>query len=215
MFMKVTSYGKSVAGSVHEKEDEILVDDKLKLYAVADGVTLSSQGKGDVAAKKCIEYLKKFISKDLKKTFEVLNKTIVNEKLNDITIGETTLTALKISDKNIQVANVGDSPVFLFRNNKLKQLTELDSIGSMLTQAIGFSDIKVHFSKVSLKENDYFILASDGITNNINENKTIKIIKEFKEPKKIVEKIVHEVENKEKAYDDDKSIIVIFIKSSW
>jgi hypothetical protein len=49
---------KSVPGTSHDYEDRILVNEARRLYAVADGVTSSSQGSGGVAAELALALLK-------------------------------------------------------------------------------------------------------------------------------------------------------------
>ena len=49
---------RSVRGSMHPYEDRVLVDEERGLFAVADGVTGSSQGSGAVAAELALELLR-------------------------------------------------------------------------------------------------------------------------------------------------------------
>jgi len=89
--MKIISFGETEKGEDHlENEDAILVDDKLKLYAVVDGVTLPYGGKE--AAKRAIKYLKFYFKDDLKKAIENVNKKICENKTKNQEIGSTTLT---------------------------------------------------------------------------------------------------------------------------
>src|SRR5206468_6800138 len=54
-----------ISGSAHPYEDRILADDKVGLFAVADGVTHSSQGSGAVAAELALSLLREYFSGDL------------------------------------------------------------------------------------------------------------------------------------------------------
>ena len=117
--MKLISFGKTVKGEDHlENEDAILVDDKLRLYAVADGVTLPYGGKE--ASERALKYLKSFFKGDLKKAIEIVNKKIFNDKTKNPEIGHTTITVCFIKENKIEIGHVGDSYAFIIRKNKLK-----------------------------------------------------------------------------------------------
>ena len=113
----------------------------------------------------------------------------------------------------MELANVGDSPAFLVRDGKIKMLTVLDSFFDMsLTQAIGKPEINVHVSMETLKEGDYLILASDGITKVLTEDELLGIVKDYEDPKKIVQETILATIEEPKSYDDDKSMIVIYMR---
>ncbi len=63
--MVLDTHFKSVPGSTHVYEDRILVEEERKIYAAADGVTISSQGSGGVAAELALRLLKEVFSGDL------------------------------------------------------------------------------------------------------------------------------------------------------
>lgn len=203
------AFGKCVEGSLHENEDKILINEKMKLYAVADGVTLSSVGSGKIASEKAIEYLEKFFEGDLKKTFEKLNEKILEEKKKDRRIGETTLTAMHANKNSLQICWVGDSPAFLFRKF-LTRLTLSDEILGYLTQAIGLKDIRVNSKKIKLQKNDVLLLMTDGISDVLSESEIEEIVKKSK-VEEIAENLIKEAERKEKIYDDDKSVVIIHV----
>lgn len=210
--MRILAFGKSVKGNAHEEnEDTILINKKLKLFAVADGVTIPKGGKE--ASKEAIEYLEKIFSKNLKEAFELVNKKIVEEKYKNSGIGYTTLSSVFIFDNNLQVAGVGDSPVLLVRKNRVKPLLRLDIFsGSTLSQAIGEDYIFVNYYEGKLEAKDFIILATDGIADYLNEGEIIFTINKLKTPRKIVNFLIKKVEEKPKNYEDDKSVIVINVK---
>jgi serine/threonine protein phosphatase PrpC len=208
--MKIICSGKSTRGKDHsENEDSLLIDRKLKLFAVADGVSIPKGGKK--ASQKAVKYLKEVFSGDLKRAVEETNKKIVEEKRTKLFEGYTTLTAIYLDGNILKVCNVGDSPAFLFRKENLEMLTMLDVIPgtSTLIQAIGQEFVIVHSVELEVKEGDCLIFASDGITDVLNWAEVVEIVKKFEEPKAIVEEMIKKAERKIKAYEDDKTVIVI------
>jgi len=209
--MKLISFGKTEKGEDHlENEDAILVDYNLKLYAVADGVSLPYGGKE--ASERAINYLKSYFKGNLKNAVDNVNKKICDEKIKNPKIGSTTLSACFIKNKSMFVAHVGDSSVFLVSKNKIKELTTPDSIGNVLLQAIGQLSINIHFYEEGLDKGNYVIICTDGITDVLNKEEILSITVKHKEPKNIVEALIKETKNRTRLYKDDLSAIVIFVQ---
>ncbi len=212
--MKITSFGKTTKGEDHlENEDVVLIDDKLKLYAVADGVSLPYGGKE--AAEKAIKYLKSYFKGDLRKAIETVNKKICEDKIKNLDIGSTTLTAGFIKGKFIVIGHVGDSFAFVVRKNKIKEITIPDGVRGtgILFQAIGQSYVDIHIYAEALQKRDYIILSSDGITDVLNNKEVLDFVKKYKKPKGIVEALINKTKNKPRSYKDDLSVIVIFVQN--
>jgi protein phosphatase len=208
--MRIATFGKTIKGEMHEEnEDVVLIDSKLNLYAVADGVTIP--GGGRKAAEKSIKYLKLLFKKDLKGLVEKVNEKILKEMEED-PVGYTTLAVAHIKDDILQTANVGDSSVFLVRD-KISLVTVSDRLVGThaLAQAIGEEYIKVDFHEEKLIKGDYIVLATDGITDVLSNEEIFSAVKNLKEPKKIVDFLIEKARERPKAYEDDKSIIVICI----
>jgi len=211
--MKIISFGETEKGEDHlENEDAILVDDKLKLYAVVDGVTLPYGGKE--AAKRAIKYLKFYFKDDLKKAIENVNKKICENKTKNPEIGSTTLTTGYIKNKIINIGHVGDSYAFIVRKNKIKEITSPDGVRGtgILFQAIGQSNINVHSYKEPLQKGDYVIFSTDGVTDALDNKEILAIVKKHKEPKDIVNYLIKETKKKPRFYKDDLSVIVLFVQ---
>ena len=104
---RIVSYGASVKGEDHkENEDSILVEDKLGLYAVADGVTMPYGG--GLASRLAISSLRSLFKGDLAETILQVNTTVLDEKKKP-RIGSSTLTAAHLADGNVRIAHAGDS----------------------------------------------------------------------------------------------------------
>jgi serine/threonine protein phosphatase PrpC len=208
--MKIEAYGKSVQGSAHaENEDSFLIEMKRKLFAVADGVTIPSGGK--LAAELAVKFLSEIFSGNLKEAFLKVNEKIVSEK-HATGAGYTTLSAAKISGEKMNVANVGDSPIFLIRKGKISELTRSDrALFHSLSQAIGEGFIHVNENELELKVSDTVLLLTDGITDVLSTNEILKIAQEA-DAETITEKLIEAARKKRTEYDDDKTAITIKVR---
>ncbi|MEM5836445.1 MAG: serine/threonine-protein phosphatase [Candidatus Aenigmatarchaeota archaeon] len=208
--MKVLFSGKSVKGKDHEEnEDGMLLEPELKLFAVADGVSIPKDGKE--ASRKVLKYLKENFKGNLKEAIEKTNKAFVEEKWKEVFEGYTTIAAVHLKENSVEACNVGDSPIFLIRKNKVESLAFIDKIlgTSTLTQAMGEEFIKVHFFEKELKVGDFILLATDGITDVLGEEEIAKLLKNENNLERIVEKIIEEAEKKASFYQDDKTLVLI------
>jgi hypothetical protein len=216
MTLVLDTHFKSVPGSTHVYEDRILVEEERKIYAAADGVTISSQGSGGVAAELALRLLKEVFSGDLAGAVGEVHRRPIGLKKTDRTIGETTLTAAHLVDNGAQIVNVGDSPGYLLRDGDLRVLTHADrSELGYITQVLGYPEkIRVHSSTVALKTNDYLILASDGVAHVINHETLLPIVRMAPDAKEVAEAIIESAKRSWVGYDDDKSVIVIRVLST-
>ena len=211
--MKIISFGKTEKGEDHlENEDAILIDDKLKLYAVADGVSLPYGGKE--AAERAIKYLKFYFKGDLKRAIENVNKKICEDKIKNPDVGSTTLSVGCIKNKTINIGHVGDSYAFIVKENKIREITSPDGVRGtgILYQAIGQLNINIHLYEEPLQKGDHVILSTDGITDVLSNKEILDVVKNYKKPKDIVEALTNKTKKKLRAYKDDLGVIVIFVQ---
>lgn len=213
MTLELDTSSKSIAGSVHPYEDWILADERKRLYAVADGVTTSSQGTGGVAAKLAIELLQENFSGNIVEAVRRTHGRLNEMKLRDRSIGETTLTAASIGEEWAEVVNVGDSPAYLAREDTLQQLFHEDKDGyGYITQVIGYpEEIEVHLKRVSLRTGDYLILSSDGVGHVLDRQTILPLIRRDLSAEMLVGEIIERAETRSTGYDDDKSVIALRI----
>jgi serine/threonine protein phosphatase PrpC len=209
--MKVSSFGKVVKGKDHKIcEDEIFLDKKIKLFAVADGVTVPSGGKD--AAEKSMKYLKKFWKGNLIESFAKLNKKIIEDRTKKF-VGYTTLTTVKIDEGIAKIANVGDSPAYLVYSGRIVQISGIDKFFGTyaLSQAIGQQNIDIHYSEEKIGSGNYIVMMTDGITDVLSREEVLNAFLKEKKPENVVRRILKLAESKPTIYNDDKSIIVIQI----
>lgn len=146
--------------------------------AIADGVS-SSEG-GREAAEYAVRHLLAdyYAMQETGSVTDVLDQVIgtVNRQLNRLgaTLAEhggmaTTLTALVLCGNTYYFSHVGDTRLYLLRNDELKQLT-VDHVADqstrkhILTRAIGLdSRVVIDHGSGEIETGDIFLLATDGV----------------------------------------------------
>lgn len=174
------------------------------LFLVADG--MGGHQAGDYAsrfiAEKLVTHLK--LTEDtrivpvLRDGIEMVNELLYKESMKKPELNGmgTTLVVAVVEDLTMYVANVGDSRLYLIRN-QLKQITkdhsyveELVSMGQLergskdykekkniITRAVGTEDkLEIDFFEVSLEPGDYILLCSDGLSNMLEDAEIEEII---------------------------------------
>lgn len=186
-------------------EDSFLVMEP-NVFAVADGMGGHSAGEiaSSFALEFIKANIRKYLENNdteagLHNLLEGVNKYIydqANHNENMSGMG-TTLTLAYIEDKKMFFAHVGDSRIYLYREGDLAQLTEDHSLvhellknrlineqeanthpkKNILTRAIGTKEsLDIDTGKITLKEDDILILATDGLTNMVSDEDMLKII---------------------------------------
>jgi len=167
------------------------------LVAVADG--MGGHFGGEVASRMCVENLaKEFVNQlqtsgnghpdlpaALHKAVEAAHKAVfahAQSCAENLTMG-TTLTAGLLHGSRVELAQVGDSRAYLFRDGKLLLLTQDQTIGNqlrirgedsttvdahiqeMLIQAVGAqAEIEVIMAAIDLEPQDILLLCCDGLS---------------------------------------------------
>ncbi len=200
--------GKTDKGIVRDiNEDSIFFDDSICI--LADG--MGGHMAGDVASKEAILNIGNFWLKnkdDISDTTELLiksiqysNKIIFDKAKSDDKLKGmgTTIAITVLKDEKLFYAHVGDSRIYLFKNNVLRKLTTDHSLveqllqagqisrkearnypsKNVITKAVGTSeDIMPDVGCTELEKGDLVIICSDGLTNMLSKYKMTKIIKE-------------------------------------
>ena len=150
----------------------------LTIAIVCDGV--GSADEGAEAAKRVTTYLMNnfkirpktwSIEKSINSFINSINSILYQESILNYERPElvTTLTIVVIEGNKLYGANVGDSRVYLYRDNKLNQLSNdhaMDEEGyeNVLTQAIGIDKtLKPYYFENIIQKNDKILLCSDGL----------------------------------------------------
>jgi serine/threonine protein phosphatase PrpC len=228
MKWQFNSFAQTDLGLVREGNEDSAIT-CANLIAVADG--MGGHAGGEVASAIAINVLSQLqpvlvdekIDNDSREDL-FLNITheidqVIQEKSKaqpDLAGMGTTLTALSIFDKNIELLHIGDSRCYRYRDNKLEQLSydhtvmqELLDQGrltpqevfdhpqrSLLTQALmGDSGLDPILISFEIKKDDRYLLCSDGLTNVLSDYEISKII-EANEDKAIPQSLITEVRSK-------------------
>lgn len=186
-------------------EDTFLIDPKSTLYIVADG--MGGHAAGEIASATAVESAQKVIREGceaftideseetrqhllslLEKAVRKAGRDIHAEAERDISkrgMG-TTVSLLLLTPNRGYIAHVGDSRVYLIRQNEVFQLTEDHSLirelirskkitpeeaetspyRNALTRAVGvYADVEVDLLDFEVADGDQFLLCSDGLSN--------------------------------------------------
>ena len=175
-------------------EDTYYGDSELGLWLVADG--MGGHEYGEVASALAREAIVREVrgGAALAQAIRIADEEIIraSRKRGDALPMGTTVVAARISGRRFEVAWVGDSRVYLWRDGKLAQLTQDHSyvqelIGrgaisveqarshphrNVVTQALGVTDprqLKVETMSGELDAGMQLLLCSDGLTEEVDD----------------------------------------------
>ena len=167
-------------GQKREMEDfcRVTIEDDICIGIVCDGVGGASAG-GE-GARRCMEYLETnfkagprswSVEKSLSYFISSINSILYKEGIDHYGRPEylTTLSIAIVHSDTLYIANVGDSPIWLYRDGKTRLLSrphnpDRKGMEHILTKAVGMQpDIEPHFYKTDLEIGDIVLLASDGL----------------------------------------------------
>ena len=190
-YVKVSSFGLAKGNELVSDDSYIVkIFDDIVVGIVCDGVGSAEAGKE--AASKTVNYLisnfknrpKSWsIEKALRTFIKNINSILYTESLIEYERAEylTTLSIVVIEGDRLYGANVGDSPIFLLRDNKLEQLSfshNSEEGNHILTQAIGMEkEVEAYFFENFIKVRDKILICSDGLTAVFNNNELIEKLK--------------------------------------
>jgi protein phosphatase len=243
---KNKSFGLTDTGIVRSSnQDSIyLCDDGCGLcfpncYIVADG--LGGHRGGEVASKKSIEYFLEYLEenpeltddeyiKKLNQAVSYANSMIFTMSEKDRTLQGmgTTFSCCVVIGNVLYISHVGDSRIYLFRDNEIKQLSkdhtlvnELVEMGQItkeeasthpqhhiITKALGTYEFIEPFNALEgLAQNDIVLLCSDGLTNMVDDEILVEILKFGKTPEETVMELIAEA-NGNGGKDNISAIII-------
>ena len=209
-------------------------------FIIADG--MGGHNSGEIASRTAIDYISNSILKTaglfsdnsdiagtVKKLMLEANQSVYEESVKytgNHGMG-TTLTITVIAGKIMYVGHVGDSRLYLIRNDAITQITtdhsyieELVRNGSLtreeadkhpskhiITRALGCTaELEVDTYICEMEENDLFVLCTDGLTNMLDEDE-IKRIVSSNPPVEACEELVDRANNN--GGEDNITVIVI------
>ncbi len=205
------------------------------LFLVADG--MGGHKAGDYASKHTVETMCQVIERSLEKNPEVIlrqaieaaNEHIRQKSLEDINLEGmgTTIVAATCLDQYLQVANVGDSRLYVI-NREVHQVThdhslveEMVRMGgidretarnhpdkNIITRAIGAGNtVEIDFFRVELKPQDTILMCTDGLTNMLEDDEIRMILEGQRDVVEKAEALVREANNR--GGRDNISVVII------
>ena len=238
--MNITWYGLSKSFSAdHVCEDSILVPpphQKDPVFAVFDG--LGGYPGGEVASAMALRVLQDDLAHSPDKiTSEQLFATITKANFSILTYAaqhprlhrmSTTALVASIENQKVRLLQLGDSRAYLYRDGKMKQLTEDHTIAwtrykdgeltkdqlvnnpdnCLLTKALGLDyDMKPEMSEIDMDESDILLLCSDGLSDVTTDGKIAEHLQRATSLKQCARKL-YQTARENGSYDDISIILV-------
>lgn len=223
--MKVKYYGKSDIGKVRSTNEDYFINEKLDkneyIFVVADG--MGGHNAGGIASElgtltfinqyKYQRKKKKSIIDSMSFSIKKANETIYKKALSDPKKSGmgTTFSACVISNMKAYIIHVGDSRIYLIRDNDMKRVTtDHTFVEKMLEQGKITDQEALHHPQknilymslgvqknlepeiiddFNIKDDDVIVMCSDGLVNTV----TINQMKKFSliyNPQESVEKLI-------------------------
>ncbi len=233
------------------------MDDSLRLYVVADG--MGGHLAGEVASQIAVEMINKSYRSwleqqtDPEELFAEPDKSISrkgNYILSSIRLANrviyemsleyeqyhgmgTTVVVLHVSPDMVIAANVGDSRIYLIRNDRIERLSRDHTIVSeqiemgmmneeeaatsplkhILTRNLGSAeDTEPEVFELAPSDRDRFILCSDGLTDLVADEELLRMGREADDPDQLCRQLLDLV--MKRGAHDNTTIIAIFVGST-
>lgn len=201
-------------------EDAYLLEDAMRLWAVADG--MGGHEAGEYASQVVIEHLRRTrthwrdpraLAADIEHRLEEANAELRAEaKKRSVSNIGSTVVCLAMFGEHALVVWVGDSRAYLMRERpNLKQLThdhtvvqdlvdigeiepgdvETHPMANVITRAVGAEDaIEPSLMEKKLRSGDRLMLCSDGLTRVVPEGEIARILSHLSDPFEAAEALV-------------------------
>ncbi len=187
----VLSASYQLQGNRPQQEDAVFHDSD-HIFVIADGI--GGLPHGDVASALTVESAvwavrlgkqkpSEWKEKRLlvQKMIRFINLRVYNKRKDEgfaLGLGST-MSLLFFAEKNFYICHVGDSRIYLFRNQSIVLLTPIhrDSHG-YITRAIGIdpNPPEMFFYSDRFRPNDMFILATDGVVDVVSEQEIHDVV---------------------------------------
>ena len=222
-----TDTGRMRAGN----EDAVVAVDEL--FAVADG--MGGHAGGEVASTLALEAMARTVGDDgLVGAVHAANRAILERAASEPALRGmgTTLCALALVEEDgaqrVEVVNVGDSRAYLFRDGELQQITEdhnlvaqLEREGrltpeearvhpqrNIITRVLGNDpDVEVDSFPIDPFRGDRFVLCSDGLFSELEDDEIAEILQSHPDPQESVDELVRRANDR--GGRDNISVVVV------
>lgn len=216
------AFAQSDIGMVRKTNEDSFIFMPPHLFVVADG--MGGHVAGEIASSLGANTIREYIVKnsDQSDWEQALKEAIIEANTSIYQMAQsqsecqgmgTTVTAVYLDNTEVYWSHVGDSRLYLIRDNSLEQVTsdhslvwELMQSGSItseeaqvhphrniLTRAVGTSDtLKVDSGKFLSQPGDNLLLCTDGLTNMLSEDNILTICTQPDSPQTIVNTLVEQ-----------------------
>jgi PPM family protein phosphatase len=212
-------------------EDSFVVDDRLALYAVADG--MGGHRAGEVASATALEALRAAVAggKALDAAIVLANSAVFEKAATDRELAGmgTTLTAVAIiGDATLLIGHVGDSRAYQVRDGAITQITEDHSLveelvregrispeeaevhpqRAIITRALGIDpEVDVDLYTVEAHTGDRILICSDGLTGMLRDEEVLRIAGLEHDPRLAADRLVDAAN--EAGGEDNITVLII------
>jgi len=232
-------------------EDALILEDALGLYVVADG--MGGHRAGDIASRLVVETIGDYIRKstdndhcaqnaDFDETLSLEANRLLgsirmsNQVVHEASLGNSsyrgmgsTVSAIFFTDSTLIAANVGDSPIYLIRDGKIKLLSvphtflaeqktlnpeNAEKLGMefrhVLTRAVGTEkSVIADIYEIQCFRDDILVISSDGLNDKVSPEEILELVYNDG-PDAACQKLV-DLAN-DRGGDDNITVIVLKVK---
>ena len=232
-------------------EDALILEDALGLYVVADG--MGGHRAGDIASRLVVETIGEYIKKpidnddgDQTADFDETLSREANRLLSSIRMSNqvvhaaslknrscrgmgSTVSAIYFTESTLIAANVGDSPIYLIRDGKIKLLSvphtflaeqktlnpeNAEKLGMefrhVLTRAVGTEkSVIADIYEIQCFRDDILVISSDGLNDKVSSEEILELVYNDG-PDAVCQKLV-DLAN-DRGGDDNITVIVLKVK---
>ena len=168
---------------------EVKQFEDITIAVLCDGV--GSAQEGAMAAKKVTQHIiNNFkniprvwsVEKAVKEFIKSINSILYAQSIHEYERAEyvTTVTVCIIKGNRLYGANVGDSRIYLLRENKLNQLSydhNEEGMPNVLSNAVGISpELEIYYFENNIEKDDKILMCSDGLYSLMSSDTLLKNI---------------------------------------
>jgi protein phosphatase len=213
-------------------EDSFLVDDRLALFAVADG--MGGHRGGEVASQTAIEALRAAVAggRSIDAAVKVANDAVLERAAQEpdtlAGMGTTITAAIALPGRPLLIAHVGDSRAYRMHDGTLERRTDDHSLVEELvregrltpeqaeshpqrhivTRALGADDdVEVDLFTIDVTPGDRIVLCSDGLTTMLRDREVEQIARRVEDPQRCAEDLVNAAV--EAGGEDNVTVVVL------
>jgi len=245
--LQIAAYGQSHIGKVradnqdairsYEPDNDMAIQTHGYVYAIADG--MGGYEHGGVASSTALEtFFTSFYaghpsksSRNMRQSVQAANLAVYQMAQRMGARMGTTLSAINLIDRQLHVAHIGDSRVYMVRGRKSTCLTnDHTAVGelvrlrvlspdkvrtherrSVLEKCLGMQlFIQPDINQYTVAEDDYFILCSDGVWAHVEDQEFAEITLDIRNPQRISDTLIDLALSRDS--DDNVSAVVVHVK---